>query len=345
MRNGYWFFIVLLSFSAFPWKANAWGERGHHTVCDEASRLVTEPVLRDFLKTRGHIMGHACNVPDIHWKSLPPDVSGIGNPTHYIEPDMLGLSIKDTPTDFSDFIAKLSTLGDASQLVHKVGTLWWRADQLFNLAVKSATNIAPSALPTNSMEEQLNSLPYNEAIYGMMTNMGIMGHFLGDASMPYHNLADYDGYGAGRGGIHAYYESICPGEFGSELGVDVRDVAMKLPKYASNTKVTTVLKKISQDAVDDLGALEKLDVILEPSTQAVNEHGMTIKKPALRPAPAEQCQNFRPLIVLEIARSAKGLAYLWDQIYIKAGKPNLAAYKSYRYPLTPDFVRPEYLGQ
>lgn len=339
------FLIVIFSTLAFPWKAQAWGERGHHIICDEASRLVKEEGLREFLKVRGHVMGHTCNVPDIHWKSLPPEFTKIGNPTHFIEPDLVGISIKDTPTIFSDFIKKLSSVGDANQLVHKVGTLWWRADQLFNISVESASRISQSAVPINNSEEQLNTLPYNEAIYGMMTHMGIMGHFLGDSSMPYHNWADYDGYAAGRGGIHAYYESICPGEFGSDLGVNIRDLALTLPDFSKTLLPAEVVKKVSQEAVNEVVVLEKLDVVLEPSTQNVNEHGMTMRKPAVRPAPSEQCPNFKPLIVLQMARSAKALAFLWDQIYLQSGKPNLSAYKSYRYPLTPDFVHPKYLDQ
>lgn len=340
--RGFFLFLVF-GFSAFPWQAQAWGERGHHLVCDEASRLVQEKGLREFLKMRGHVMGHVCNVPDIHWKSLPSSVAGIGGPTHYIEPDMIGLSIKDTPTIFADFVKKLAAAGDPVQQANKVGTLWWRAEEFFNLAVESASKISATAVPVNGQEEQLNTLPYNEAIYGMMTNMGLMGHFLGDSSMPYHNWADYDGYGTGRGGIHAYYESICPGEFGSELGVQVRDVARKLPTTTSAYAVPDVVKRISLEAVEEVATVERLDVVLEASTQFVNEHGMTIRKQAVRPAPSEQCPKFRPLIVMQMARSARALAYLWDQVYIQSGRPNLSAYRSYRYPLTPDFVTPKYL--
>jgi hypothetical protein len=287
-------------------------------------------------------MGHACNVPDIHWKSLPANVSGIGNATHFLEPDMVNLQIKDTPTVFADFIAKLTGAGDPVQLVGKVGTLWWRADQLFNLAKESAALISASPLPANFTEEQSSDLPYNKAVYGMLLNMGLMGHFVGDAGMPYHNWADYDGYAAGHGGIHAYYESTCVGEFGSDLGLSVSQTARKL-RVAATLQPTEVMKKISSASVEEVPVVEKLDVILEASTQSVNDAGMTIKKPAVRPDPSVQCPKFRPLIVLEIARSARALALLWDQIYIQAGKPNLTGYKSYKYPLTPDFVVPTYL--
>ncbi len=331
--------FLLLSYS---WQAHAWGERGHHLVCEEASRLVKEEGLKDLLKTRSHVMGHLCNVPDIHWKSMPSNLTRVGNPTHYIEPDMAGFSIEETPTLFSEFLQQLSQSGNAIQLVHKVGTLWWRAEQLYNLAVEAGVQINTSAAPLNFQEEQQNELPYNLNTYNMMLNMGLMGHYLGDASMPYHNWADYDGYASGHGGIHAYYESVCPGEFGSELGVEVRDLAAQMPSVQVST-VPTTLKKLSREAVEEVAVVEALDVVLENSSELINEHGMTMRKAALRPAPAEQCPKFRPLITLEMARSAKTLARLWDKIYKDSGKPNLANYKSYRYPLTPDFVHPSYL--
>lgn len=337
------FSAITIGFLSFPWQAAAWGERGHHTVCDVATRLVSEPGLREFLKMRGHVMGHTCNVPDIHWKSLPSSVSGIGGPTHYIEPDMIGLAIKDTPSIFSEFIQKLTVSGEPTQLVNKVGTLWWRAEEFFNLAHESAEKISSQALPLNGAEEQLDTLPYNEAIYEMMKNMGLMGHFIGDASMPYHNWADYDGYAVGRGGIHAYYESTCPGEFGSDLIQSVNEVAVGITNASNNLSAPELVKKLSKISVEEVAAVEKLDVVLEPSTQTVNEHGMTVKKTAVRPAPAQQCPTFRPLITLQMARSSKLLAQLWDKMYVKAGRPNLSAYKSYRYPLTPDFVKPKYL--
>jgi hypothetical protein len=42
--------------------------------------------------------------------------------------------------------------------------------------------------------------------------------------------------------------------------------------------------------------------------------------------------------------STAQLAAFWDEIYERAGKPDLSAYRSYRYPFKPDFVAPDYLS-
>jgi hypothetical protein len=43
-----------------------------------------------------------------------------------------------------------------------------------------------------------------------------------------------------------------------------------------------------------------------------------------------------------MARAAALLAKKWDEAYIAVGKPDLSKYQSYRYPFTPDYLKPDY---
>jgi hypothetical protein len=72
------------------------------------------------------------------------------------------------------------------------------------------------------------------------------------------------------------------------------------------------------------------------------ELGMEIRTAAERPPAETIADKLQPLIVIELSRAATLLAQLWDEAYIKVGRPKLAAYKSYRYPFTPDFIQPDY---
>src|SRR5262245_28714833 len=92
------FFLMLL-----PQLTFAWGERGHHTVCQVATQLVKDPYLANFLKGRMHSMGHTCNVPDIYWKDLG-EVAKIGDATHFLDPENLGYTLETVPTDFKQII-------------------------------------------------------------------------------------------------------------------------------------------------------------------------------------------------------------------------------------------------
>ncbi len=333
-------------------QAFAWGGRGHDTICQSAVQLVQDKNLKAFLLYRPHVLGHLCNVPDVYWKSMTSDLTKEGNPTHYISSEMLGVSLQYLPLDLAALTAKYNGTESKTKpgvkivnLPYDMGTSWWRANQLFHMAVKSASKIKAQSLPapTNSKEQQDSNLPYNQAVYDMMVYMGVMGHFVGDNSQPFHNNDDHDGYAAGHGGIHAYYEEQTVAFFEADLSARIVAKANTLKRSPFMFEKTPLeqMRSLSQIAFDEVGAVLRLDPILTPSTLK-EEHGMKIRTPATR-KPAEIGQkSFAPLIVTQMGRSALLLAKLWDDIYAQAGKPNLAPYRSYRYPLTPDFIMPDY---
>ena len=131
------FFLTLLITST----AHSWGGRCHHTICDAATFLVKDEGLRSFLITRPHMMGHLCNVPDYHWKNLGPDLGKLGNPAHYIDPEILGLDVGDIPTDYQKIIDLFTGApnkfkeGTVFSIPSEFGSLWWRADQFYRRAV------------------------------------------------------------------------------------------------------------------------------------------------------------------------------------------------------------------
>jgi hypothetical protein len=62
-----WLIFILLVFSTKT--TLAWTGRGHFEICQAAALLVENPDLKSFLRSRSHIMGHLCNVPDNVWKN------------------------------------------------------------------------------------------------------------------------------------------------------------------------------------------------------------------------------------------------------------------------------------
>lgn len=326
----------------------AWGGRGHDTICQTAVQLVQDKDLRAFLQYRPHIMGHLCNVPDVYWKSLPSEFGKEGNPTHYISSELLGLPLKELPLDLTDLTAKYNGTDNQvkpgvkiKNLPYDMGTNWWRADQFFRLAVTAAQPIKAQSLPgpANSKEQQDNSLPYNKAIYDMMVNMGLMGHFVGDNGQPFHTNNDHDGYIAGHGGLHSYYEEQVVAFFDANLSDLIASKARVMnidPLQRTFIDENTTLEKMRTLGGVTFSEVQEVldaDPVLTPSVN---------KTPAVRKSAEEGQKAFDALIVKHMARSALLLAKLWDDIYLAAGKPNLGAYRSYRYPLTPDFVMPDY---
>jgi hypothetical protein len=304
--------------------AFAWGDRGHHLICEAATHLVKNEDLRKFLLPRGDTMGHLCTVPDIYWKDLG-SLRKDGDPAHYLNPEKLGKTIATMPLVFREVEQAKNDRGDP--VGHSAGSLWWRANQFVERAVEDGKKAAGSPVPTERGQQQDYDFPYNAAVYGMMVNMGLLGHFVGDASMPFHNTADYDGKDAGHGGIHYHYEEASVAYYPLSLIADVGNAGGKMKHDYRRGTVIERMQRLSQRAVAEVPAVLKADVI----------------KPE-RAKPEKAAAAFKRLIYREMSDSTAQLAAFWDEIYERAGKPDLSAYRSYRYPFKPDFVAPDYLS-
>ena len=344
MKN--YFLPIFFLLTASSTQVYSWGGRGHHTICDAAVYLVKNPELKSFLQNRPHTMGHLCNVPDIYWKSLGSDVNKIGSPTHYIDVEILGIPIKDVPTDFkklkADFTGKkkANKEGTINSVALELGTNWWRADQFYRRAIALKQGL--SATPPTGKEEQNENNEYNKAVYELILNFGLMGHFVGDNSQPYHTTDDYDGYEKGHGGIHSYYEDKAVVSSNYDLQAKVVAAGLKLRKddkknsFLSGTDVVEKMKQLAIISFSEVDKVLKADLLIKPS-----EKGSS-KKPAERVPLEKTLPKFEPLIIQQMARSAALLANIWDQAYQELGQPNLKSYKSFKYPFTPDFVAPDY---
>lgn len=342
-------FLILSTQEAF-----SWGGRGHHAICSAAPHLLKNSALKDFMKLRGHTMGHLCNIPDIYWRSLGHKANEYGSPAHFIDPEIIGLKISEIPLNYKEIQEKYT--GSPNKLKNgkvilsvpkELGSLWWRANQFFetilNLKNSFVAISAAKDFPKNSKEEQDENHPYNSAVYKMMTSMGLMGHFVGDASQPYHASADYDGYLSGHGGIHGYYEETVVGQFDEGLEKEIVKAAkkMKIKSFLDGGSTLQKMQKLSQISLAELELIQKLDPLIQKSTLK-NEKGMEIKTVAVRKPAKEGFKVFKEMMVQQMARSALLLAHLWDRSYEDSGAIDLSFYRSYRYPLTVEYVEVDY---
>lgn len=341
-------FLLVLAFAK---QSLAWGGRGHATICDAATFLVKNPDLKKFMTHRPHVMAHLCNIPDIYWRSIPNEMQKEGNPSHFIDSELISVKLKDIPLDYAKLIQEYENKPKANQagttikdFPHEFGSVWWRANQFFNLAVAGKSDMA---LVLDKKDEQNESNLYNKAVYGFFVNLGLMGHYVGDSSQPFHNTDDYDGYNKGHGGIHGYYEEVVLASLEGDLHQKILNSAKKMqtaPRPETFLTAPTTLEKIRALSVAtyaDLDAVLKADLLKKPSEQK-EERGMKLRTAAEREPLEKTIKKFEPLLVKHLARAAALLAQLWDDAYKAAGTPNLALYRNYKYPLTPDFVYPDY---
>ncbi len=175
-------FLSLLTVLGFARaeQAYAWGAVGHRTIALVGSRLAQTGGR--FWSANATGMGEMTNVPDAKWKS-GSSASG-ESPLHWFQPDYYF----DDPSDFDsfphDYGKALSQYGEKTLV--KNGEAPWRAQQLYDLAVK--------ALETGD--------------YGRAVQMaGTMSHYIGDLSQPLHVTVNYDGGETGDRGIHKFFET------------------------------------------------------------------------------------------------------------------------------------------
>lgn len=357
-------FALVVGFNV---KANAWGMRGHQVVCEAAIFSVADENLSLFLRARVPMFASLCNIPDTSWRSKGPEITAINGPTHFIDPEVIGLLPSDIGIDYRklqiEFEGKDNQYKEGTKIMslhRELGSVWWRVDQFVRRGLDFAGIAEKAKKPTNRGEEQDDKLAFNQSIYEWMVNVAIMGHFVGDASQPLHSTADYDGYKAGHGGIHSFYEDVAVNHQDERLTLEVIQEARRLLKQAETLPKTKrdpaknkelaflllenpveKMRALSTLSAGDLPALLKVDKVKKPSS-VQNDKGMEIRTAAEREITPKMAKEFRKLQVKHMGRSAALLAQLWSRVYERSGKPDLASYKAYRYPHEPDFIPPDY---
>ncbi len=342
--------IIILSLSATAETAFGWGGRGHDSICEAAVFLVKNQQLKEYLQNKPHMMGHVCNIPDTYWRTLSPDLRKLGDPGHFINAESLGLKLGEIPTDFRQIVTTYTGQDSKAKEGKKIlsvpeelGSNWWRAEQFYRRALADAESVKKSTPPQNFKEEQNDDLAYNKNFYSMIINLGLMGHFVGDASQPLHNTSDYDGYASGHGGLHGYYEDASVAFFDADLVPRIikKAKSFKSPKWLAQKTFIENMRVFSEVSLNELKDVLKADPVTKPSSLVI-EKGMSLKTPAERQPASVGFKKFEKLVLEQMARSSSMLAYYWDEAYKAAGEPPAKAYKSYRYPLTPEFVAPDY---
>lgn len=324
--------LILVSLLGATSTAQAWGERGHHEVCATATRLVQNAQLKRYLRGRLHMMGHLCNIPDTSWRSLPGAKGG--DQSHFMNFENLDLTPDTMPLDWNELVQlkKGTVAGKNKKVVHDVGATlgssWFRYQQFHGLAAEAGRKGDTSL---------------------MISHMGVMGHFVGDAAQPLHNTTDFDGWESGHGGLHSYYESQVVSELPLDLSEQIyqRAVAIRTERLASASAGGVFggnsmerIRNVTKAALSEKSRILEVDVVLAPSKQERDARGVSKRVEAKRRSPQETAKDFQPLIVNQMAWAAAALAETWDQIYVEAGEPRLKA--DFNYPFRPEYVAPEY---
>jgi hypothetical protein len=347
----------------FPSAAGAWGERGHDLITRVAVRLLAAKIARGTplapqFGRKEFMLGHLSNVPDIVWRNQGEAIETVNAPTHFLDLEYVTpeLTFATTPRTPAAALARMLALCAnpprayvcAAQEGSKpdessAGTAPWRAGQLFRMTVESL-----KASTANGKSD-------GAAIDRAFLTAGIMSHFVGDLGNPYHAARNYDGWETGQGGVHSYFEGALVNAYPLALDQEVMDAALKGRGLARTLQQLPAADRseLSRDpvaialalALDSYSRLDAANAIdLKFAITRKSGTGPDGKRVGAERRPPSQLRaRFHDLTVERLATAAEVLANLWLLAWEDAGKPDFKDYRSFAYPVSPEFIPPDYL--
>ncbi len=389
--------ISICIVTSFATQARAWGERGHFIIGYTAARLFeTQPTpvkqkkLGIFFTSRTLMLGLLSQIPDIEWKDPRyPQIVKENDPCHYFDTEyVLGLPKNlrsyltkirnlqpNLPKFVKEYIGKPSRVNPSKTITFSsLGSAPFRTQQLFQMMV-SAFRCASSKRPLTAKQRRWAALhfrnPLRSGYYKCSKNSsrledlaaaieigGVMSHFIGDLTQPFHVTADYNGWGTGHGGIHAYFESNVLHYLDENLGADVlRDAEnparqrqimkqLRLTKF-SGVPIPTIMFHLIADSyskrqefldADSRSALLKPSTICRVGYRCPPHSHLAVRRDFRNP---KVQAAFRPIIVERLTVAAYVVYKIWHLAWVEGGRPDVHNIKSYAmpYPLKVPFIR------
>jgi hypothetical protein len=280
------FFALLLS-SLAPKQAVAWAHRGHALVATSAAYVLANEKDGWIFKEKSYDLEYYANVPDKIWKD-DKSVEAQERPEHYMNLEIYQRELKSIKIPFipnrAEFFKKYPSLLD------KGGRAYWRVAELSD----ELSDVAKSLKDSSGTD-----IPKYQALQQKwLMTAGILGHYVGDLSMPLHASENKDGEMTNQKGIHSYFEADVVDEIYSELPAELlRRVKSQWPSFHSKNQ-----KKSAFDLMVDLGydSLSKRDELLELDR---------IKGRNRKSASAQ----YRVLVLDRMTRSSLVLAEIWSR--------------------------------
>jgi hypothetical protein len=172
--------LLTITILAIPQPAAAWGFEAHKYILDRAIALLPPEIRPFFEKYRTSIVEHAID-PDL-WRTAGWEDE---SPRHFVDMDAYGPPpFKELPHDFDEAVTKYGR-----DMLLKNGLLPWRTQEIHSKLVEAFTQKAPFS------RENIKFFS------------SVVGHYLGDAQVPFHAALNHDGQLTGQWGIHARFET------------------------------------------------------------------------------------------------------------------------------------------
>jgi hypothetical protein len=294
MKKFILFFLPLLFVVPF---LVSWGSFGHEHI-NRASVFALPDPLKSFFYNHIDFITLESTVPDLRKYTLNDKAE---NPRHFIDLENFG-GLDSIPATLEEAKKKYD-----EKFLQQNGILPWYLEELMQKLTKAFK------------EKKKTEILFIAAD---------LGHYLGDANMPLHTSANYDGQQTNQKGIHALWESRLPEMFGKDYNYhtgeahyieDVHAEILNVIKSSHALKDTLLIcdrelkKKFAENKIyktDEAGKVIK------------NKYGQTIFSD-------EYTKQFHAalngMVEKQMRKSISVTANFWYTAWVNAGKPDLSA--------------------
>ncbi|MBI3722702.1 PDZ domain-containing protein [bacterium] len=283
--------LALLALLAAP--ALGWGHTGHYMINKLAVDALPEGALKAYFKeNRDYLADHA----------IDADNAKTGDPLerrrHYLDIDTDGIRPETYPRSWKAAVARFG-----EDTATKQGTLPWSMQ--------------------TKLEELVSAMKERDASK-ILERAAWLGHYVGDAHVPFHACSNNNGQLTGQKGIHAIWESHM-------LDHNKDEIEPAVVKLVAKMQVAEVNGEISDWCFDRL------------MTGDSYAHQILEKDKGNRAAGREKnlWETTGEIAEKRLAEATTGLASLWLTAYNRAGKPVLPNGKAPEKPPEPPPVQPQ----
>jgi len=315
MRSSFFVFFSTLTLLLSPAASRAWDYEGHHAVNELALRALPAnfPAFALTAEARERIAYYS-DEPD-RWRNLPDlALHHVNGPDHYIDFEQIydcGLTPATLPPLRYDFVVVLANARaahpdrfpqidpaqNADQTRQLIGFLPWTiAEQYAKL--KSGFSTLQALQTAGGRPEEIAD---TEA--AIIYTMGVMGHYVGDASQPLHTTIHFNGWVGPNPHQyttkHTFHQWIDGGYFNKTGGINVAGLAAALQpaRQLPNADKDDGIFRVAVDFVVTNNAL------VEPLYQMEKNGQLTGRD--------EQGRTGRKLLDGQLVKSGQLLADLW----------------------------------
>ena len=288
--------IIILSITGLSSMLISWGFFGHEHI-DRAAVFALPAPLQSFFYNHIDFITQEADVPDLRKHTLNDKAEG---PRHFIDLENFG-SIDSLPKTMEEAKKKYD-----DKFLSQNGLLPWYISEMME------------KLTIAFKEKKKSEILFIAAD---------LGHYIGDAHMPFHTSSNYDGQLTNQKGIHSLWEARLPEMFGKDYNYHADDA-----KFIDNIQKTIWETIVSTHSLLDSALLVDRELrkkYTEDKIYKTDASGKISKgKYGGQVFSNEYAKQFHiglnGMVERQMRKSISATASFWYTAWVNAGKPDLS---------------------